>query len=113
MNTKVVPFAILDVSKVYWCPYNHFIHWSYMIASISIHIKSTFHVIRYKNEMKFHMLMFMNVWMMLVLMKCKCQNAKLNTGVLQSPGRGFEAASPQICGRKACLVFSLPQTPLM
>ena len=31
-----------------------------MIASISIYIKSTFHVIRYKNEMKFHMLMFMN-----------------------------------------------------
>ena len=73
MNTKVVPFTILDVSKVYWCPYNHFIHWSYMIASISIYIKSTFHVIRYKNEMKFHMLMFMNAWMMLVLMKCKCQ----------------------------------------
>ena len=29
------------------------------------------------------MLMFMNAWMMLVLMKCRCQNAKLNTGVLQ------------------------------
>ena len=27
----------------------------------------------YKNEMKFHMLMFMNAWIMLVLMKCKCQ----------------------------------------
>ena len=36
--------------------------------------------------------------MMLLLMKCRCQNAKLNTGVLRSPGRGFEAASPQICG---------------
>ena len=23
--------------------------------------------------MKFHMLMFMNAWMMLVLMKCKCK----------------------------------------
>ena len=23
--------------------------------------------------MKFHMLMFMNAWMMIVLMKCKCQ----------------------------------------
>ena len=33
--------------------------------------------------MKFHMLMFMNAWMMLVLMKCRCQNAKLNIGVLQ------------------------------
>ena len=28
---------------------------------------------KYKNEMKFHMLMFMNAWMMLVLMKCRCQ----------------------------------------
>ena len=73
LNTKVVPFTILDVSKVYWCPYNHFIHWSYMIASISIYIKSTFYVIRYKNEMKFHMLMFMNAWMMLVLIKYRCQ----------------------------------------
>ena len=33
--------------------------------------------------MKFHMLMFMNAWMMLVLMKSRCQNANLNTGVLQ------------------------------
>ena len=31
----------------------------------------------------------------------------------ESTGRGFEAASPQIYGGKACLVFSLPQTPLM
>ena len=54
-----------------------------MIASISIYIKSTFHVIRYKNEMKFHMLMFMNAWMMLVLMKCKIPNEMLNTRVLQ------------------------------
>jgi len=30
----------------------------------------------------------------------------------ESPGRGFEAASPQIYG-EACLVFPLPQTPLM
>jgi hypothetical protein len=29
------------------------------------------------------MLMFMNAWMMFVLMKCRCQNAKLNTGVLR------------------------------
>ena len=75
MNINIIPVTILDVSKVYWCPYNHFIHWSYMIASISIYIKSTFHVIRYKNEMKFHMLMLMlmNAWMIIVLMKCKCQ----------------------------------------
>ena len=32
----------------------------------------------------------------------------------ESPGRGFEAASPQILrGGEACLGFSLPQTPLM
>jgi len=31
----------------------------------------------------------------------------------ESPGRGFEAASPQICGGKACLGFSLLQTLLM
>jgi len=31
----------------------------------------------------------------------------------ESPGRGFEAASLQICGGKACLGFPLPQTSLM
>ena len=30
--------------------------------------------------MKFHMLMFMNAWMMLVLMKCKCQMQFLTLG---------------------------------
>ena len=34
----------------------------------------------YKHEMKFHMLMFMNAWMMLVLMKCKCQMQCLTLG---------------------------------
>ena len=34
---------------------------------------SLFHATKYKNEMKFHMLMFMNAWMMLVRMKCRCQ----------------------------------------
>ena len=34
----------------------------------------------YKNEMKFHMLLFMNAWMMLVLMKCKCQMKSLTLG---------------------------------
>jgi len=37
-------------------------------------------VIRYKNEMKFHMLMFMSAWMMLVLKKCKCQMQCLTLG---------------------------------
>ena len=31
----------------------------------------------------------------------------------ESPGHGFEAASPQILRGEACLGFSLPQTPLM
>ena len=30
--------------------------------------------------MKFHMLMFMNAWMMLVLMKCTCQMQCLTLG---------------------------------
>ena len=34
----------------------------------------------YKHEMKFHMLMFMNAWMMLVLMKCICQMQCLTHG---------------------------------
>ena len=34
----------------------------------------------YKNEMKFHMLMFMNAWMMLVCMKCRCQMQCLTLG---------------------------------
>jgi hypothetical protein len=38
MNTNIVPFTILDVCKVLLWPYNHFIHWSYMITSISIYI---------------------------------------------------------------------------
>ena len=42
--------------------------------------KSTFHVTMYKNEMKFHMLMFMNAGMMLVLMKCRCQMQCLTLG---------------------------------
>ena len=80
MNINIVPFIILDVSKVFsWC-HNHLIIWSYMIASIIIYIKSTFHVTMYKNKMKFHMLMFMNAWMMLVLIKCKCQMQCLTLG---------------------------------
>ena len=35
--------------------------------------------------MKFHMLMFMNAWMMLVLMKCKCQMPCLTLGCYISP----------------------------
>jgi len=51
-----------------------------MIASISIYIKSTFYVTMYKNEMKFHMLMFMNAWMMLVHLKCRSQMQCLTLG---------------------------------
>ena len=80
MNTNIVPFIILDVSKVFSWPHSHLIHWSYMIASISIDINQHFHVTMYKNEMKFHMLMFINAWMMLVLMKCRCQMQSLTLG---------------------------------
>ena len=40
----------------------------------------------YKNGMKFHMLMFMNAWVMLVLMKCKCQMQSLTLGCYSSGG---------------------------
>ena len=80
MNINIVPFITLDVSKVFSWPHNHLIHWSYTSKSISIYIKSTFHVTMYKNEMKYHMLMFMNAWMMLVLMKYKCQMQSLTQG---------------------------------
>ena len=35
------------------------------------------------NEMKFHVHMLMNEWMMLMLMQCKCNYASLTLGVLQ------------------------------
>ena len=38
MNTKVVPFTILDVSKLFSWPHNHLMHWSHMITSICIYI---------------------------------------------------------------------------
>ena len=39
------------------------------------------------NEMKLHMLMLMNAWMMLVLMKCKCQMQCLTLGCYSHPIR--------------------------
>ena len=42
MNINIVPITILDVSKVFSWSHNHFIHWSYMIASISIYINQHF-----------------------------------------------------------------------
>ena len=30
MNTNIVPFTILDVSKVFLRPHNHLLHWSHM-----------------------------------------------------------------------------------
>ena len=39
--------------------------------------------------MKFHMLMFMNVWMMLVLMKCRCQMQSLTLGCYIGVHRSF------------------------
>ena len=66
MNTNIVPFTILDVSMVFSWPHNHFIHWWYMIASISIYINQHF------------------MWQcirMLVLMECRCQMQSLTLGV--------------------------------
>ena len=37
-------------------------------------------MIIFKNKMKFHMLMLINAWMMLVLMKCKWQMQCLMLG---------------------------------
>ena len=79
MNTNIVPFSILDVSKVILWPRNHILHWSHKITSIYMYI-STSHVIICKNKMKFHMPMLMNAWMMLVLMKCRCQMQCLTLG---------------------------------
>ena len=50
MNTKVVPCDILNMFKVLLRSHKHFIHWSHVNPSIC----------KYKNEMKFHMIMFMN-----------------------------------------------------
>ena len=50
--------------------------------------------------MKFHMLMLMNEWMMLVLMKCKCQMQCLTLGCYNMDNyrvtswRGFGILSP-------------------
>ena len=77
MNTNIVPFTILDMSKVFLWPHNHLLHWSHMIT----HVYNQHHMWWYvKNKMKFHMLMLMNSWMMLVLMKCKCQMQCLTLG---------------------------------
>ena len=80
MNTKIVQFIILDVSKVFSWPHNHFIHWSYMITSICKYISNITCDKEKVNEMKLHMLMLMNEWMMLVLMKSKCQMQCLTLG---------------------------------
>ena len=56
--------------------------------------KSTFHVIMYKNEMKSHMLLFMNAWMMLVLMKCKCQMPCLTLGCYSRRGSWWFVPNP-------------------
>ena len=44
----------------------------------------------YKNEMKFHMLIFMNAWMMLVLIKCKCPMQCLTLGYYSPMAHGLQ-----------------------
>ena len=38
MNTNIVLFTILDLSKVFSWPHNHLLHWSHMILSICMYI---------------------------------------------------------------------------
>ena len=80
MNTNIVLFTILDLSKVFSWPHNPFIHWSYMITSICKYISNITCDKDRVNEMKLHMLIVMNAWMMLMLMKCKCQMQCLTLG---------------------------------
>ena len=80
MNINIVPIIIIDVNKVFSWPQNHFIHWSYMITSICKYISNITCDKEKVNEMKLHMLMLMNAWMMLVLMKYKCQMQCLTLG---------------------------------
>ena len=47
--------------------------------------------------MKFHMLMPMNAWMMLVLMKCKCQMQCLTLGC-------YRMSSPTLCLKCVLLI---------
>ena len=73
MNINIDAFIILGVSKVIWSPHNHLMHWSHMITSIIKYISNITCDKEKVNKMKLHMLMLMNEWMMLLLMKCKCQ----------------------------------------
>ena len=84
MNTNIVPFIILDVSKVFWWPHNHLIHWSYMIASINIYI----YIINVScdNVYKCDEISYAHVHECLddaCAHEMQVSNAKLNTGVLQ------------------------------
>ena len=82
MNINIVPFTILDVSKVFSWPHNHLIHWSYMIASINTYINQ--HFMWQCIRMRWNFICSCS-WM---LGWCLCSwnasaNAMLNTGVLQ------------------------------
>ena len=49
------------------------------------------------NEMKLHMLMLMNAWMMLVLMKCKCQMQCLTLGCYTVDVMDLDCCLPHSC----------------
>ena len=107
MNTKIVPFTILDVSKVFWWRHNHVMHWSHMITSIIKYMSNITCNKEKVDKMKLHMLMLMNAWMMLLLMKCKCQMQSLTLGcymnILQV-GSSYE-------GRQALFLIFLSNIP--
>ena len=104
MNTNIVPFSILDVSKVILWPRNHILHWSHKITSIYMYI-STSHVIICKNKMKFHMLMLMNAWML----NARVLHHTHSWHVGQDSRRRREA--PPIIGGPAGALLPLPDAP--
>ena len=63
-----------------------------MITSICMYMINITCDIDKVNEMKLHMLMLMNAWMMLVLMKCKCQMQCLTLGCYTSGQHGVLGA---------------------
>ena len=55
INTNIVLFTILDMSKVFLWPHNYLLHWSHMITSICKYISNITGDEEKVNEMKLHM----------------------------------------------------------
>ena len=89
MNTKVVPYDILNLIKVPLRPHKHFIHWSHIMASIYMHIAIITCNKSKVIEITLHMLMLMDAQMMLMLMNASAQSM-LNTRVLHEMSQGTD-----------------------